>query len=239
MTCLAAAAQVAQPITWNRNWMSPLATVCSVHGAWLAPVATRTLAGVRHAGDFGGIVQQLAAAQRPDDEPARSRDALWLRDLCTARTVAHPPWGRARPQDLIRIVDAVAREVIVGVASSAGLLGLPADRRQGSVKNFVFEICNGERVGMSLPTQLRQRQRLLARVSHVLRWPPAERACFSSWSTASIKRLAAMRDWPDGALAWICPPAAQLVRQQDALRREFSISPRYFKECAALFASLQ
>ena len=91
----------------------------------------------------------------------------------------------------------------------AGPLGLPADRRQGSVKSFAFEICNGERVGASLPTQLRQRQRLLARVSHVLRWPPAERACFSSWSTASIKRLALMRDWPNGTLTWICPPAAE------------------------------
>ena len=133
----------------------------------------------------------------------------------------------------------MAREVIVATASRADPLGLPADRRQGSIKSFAFEICNGVRVGVSLPTQLRQRQRLLARVSHVLRWPPAERACFSSWSTASIKRLASMRDWPDGTLAWICPLAAELVRQQDALRREFSISPRYFKACAALVASLQ
>jgi hypothetical protein len=238
-TCLAAAAEVAHPITWNRTWMNPLAIVCSIHGTWLTPVATRTLAGVRHAGDFGGVVQQLATAQRPDDEPACARDALWLQDLCTARTYAHPPWGRTRPQDLIRIVDAVAREVIAVTASGAGPLGLPADRRQGSVKSFALEICDGERVGVSLPTQLRQRQRLLARVAHVLRWPPEERACFSSWSAASIKRLASMRDWPDGALAWICPRAAELVRQQDTLRWEFSISPRYFKACAALIASLQ
>jgi hypothetical protein len=48
-----------------------------------------------------------------------------------------------------------------------------------------------------------------------------------------------MGNWPDGALAWLCPPAAELVRQEDALRRKFSISPEYFKACAALFASIQ
>ena len=100
----------------------------------LQRVATRTLAGVRHAWDFGCIVQQLAAAQRPDNEPACAGDALWLQDLCTARTNTHLQWGRARPQDLIQIVDAVARAVIVTTASGAGPLGLPADRRQGSVK---------------------------------------------------------------------------------------------------------
>ena len=88
--CLAQMVDAGHPITWNRNWMSPLAAVCSIHGTWLTPVATRTLAGVRHAGDFRGIVQQLAAAQMPDDDPACARDALWLHDLCTARAFAHP-----------------------------------------------------------------------------------------------------------------------------------------------------
>jgi hypothetical protein len=140
---------------------------------------------------------------------------------------------------LIRIVDAVAREVIAASDSGTGPLGLPADPRQGSIKSFAFELGNAERVGVSLPTQLRQRQWVMARVAHVLRWPSEERAHFSSWSAASIKRLASMRNWPDGALAWICPPAAELVRQQDSLRREFSISPRYFKACAALLDSIR
>ena len=237
-TCLAAAAEAAKPITWNRTWLNPLAIVCSMHDTWLTPVAARTLAGIRHAGDFAGVVQQLAVAQWPDDEPACATDALWLQDHCTARTAAHAPWGRIRPHDLILIVDAVAREVIAASDSGTGTLGLPADRRQGSVKSFALELGNGERVGVSLPTQLRQRQWIMARVAHVLRWPSEERACFTHWSAASIKRLASMRDWPDWALAWICPAAAELVRKQDTLRREFSISPRYFKECAALFASL-
>jgi hypothetical protein len=220
--------------------MNPLAPVCSIHGTWLTPVATRTLAGVRHAADFGGIVQQVAAAQAQlDDEPACAGDAQWLQGLCTARTAVRLPWGRTRPHDLIRIVDAVAREVIAASDSGTGPLGLPADRRQGSIKSFAFELGNAERVGVSLPTQLRQRQWVMARVAHVLRWPSEERVHFSPWSAASIKRLASVGDWPDGALAWICPAAAELSRQQNSLQQEFSISPRYFKACAALYASIQ
>ena len=149
------------------------------------------------------------------------------------------PWGRTRPHDLIRVVDAVAREVIAESDSGTRPLGLPADRRQGSIKSFAIELGNAERVGVSLPTQLRKRQWVMARVAHVLRWPSEERAHFPSWSAASIKRLASMRNWPDGALAWICPTAAELVRQQDSLRRELSISPRYFKACAALLDSIR
>ena len=145
------------------------------------------------------------------------------------------PWGQARPHDLIRIVDAVAREVIETVGAGSGALGPPADRRPGTIKGFAFELGNAGRVGVSLPTQLRQRQWVMARVAHVLRWPSEERAHFSSWSAASIKRMASTRNWSDRALAWIFPPAAELVRQQDSLRREFSISPRYFKACTALF----
>ncbi len=238
--CLADATDGGQPITWNRTWMSPLAVVCSIHGTWLTPVATRTLAGVRHAADFGGITQQVTAAQAQlDNEPACASDAQWLQRLCTARTAVRLPWGGTRPYDLIRIVDAVAREVIAASDSGTGPLGLPADRRQGSIKSFAFELGNAERVGVSLPAQLRQRQRLLARVAHVLRWPSEQRTHFSSWSAASIKRLASMRNDPNGALAWICPPAAELVRQQDSLRLEFSISPRYFKACAALLDSIR
>jgi hypothetical protein len=111
--------------------------------------------------------------------------------------------------------------------------------RQASVKSVVFDLGNSERAGMSLSIQLRHRQWVMGGVGRVLRWPPEERAGCPSWSTASIKRLALTRDWPQGALAWICPPAAKLVRQQEALRQEFSISPRYFKACASLFASIR
>ena len=103
--CLAAATDTCQSIAWNRRWMSPLVTVCSIHSSWLTPVATRTLARVRHAGDLGSVVRHIAAAQAlPDDELARASDALWLQDLCTARTAVPAPWGAIRPQDLIRIV---------------------------------------------------------------------------------------------------------------------------------------
>lgn len=176
--------------------MSPLSTVCKSHGAWLAQVSMRALAGIQHAGDLDRLVDQLAVAQRPEDEPAGARDAILLQDLCTQSTAVDAPWGEARPHDLIRIVDEVARELIQARAAGSG-------------------------------------------VAHALRCPPEERVCFSSWSAPSIKRLASMSDWPDGALAWVCLPAAELVRQQDRLLQELSISPRYFKACAALFASLR
>lgn len=86
------------------------------------------------------------------------------------------PWRMTWPHDLIRIVDAVAREVNAASDSGTDPLGLPSDRRQGSVKNFAFELGNAERVGVSLPTQLRQRQWVMARVAHLLRWSSEERA---------------------------------------------------------------
>ena len=51
--------------------MNPLATVCSICRAWLTPTATRSLASVRHAEDFGNLLGPVAAAQAmPDDGPA-------------------------------------------------------------------------------------------------------------------------------------------------------------------------
>ena len=185
------------------------------------------------------MIQQLAVARQLDDESVCASDSLWLQALYTAPTAASLPWGRTRPASLIRIVDTVAREVIAASDSGTGPLGLTADQLQRSVKNFAIALGSVERVGVSLPTHLRQRQWVLAMTAHVLRWPSEERASFSSWSAASIKRLASMGSWTDGALAWICPPAAELVHQQDTLRREFSISPRYFKACAALSTALQ
>jgi hypothetical protein len=61
--CLKQETESGNAITWNRNWMSPLATMCSTHGTSLSPVATRTLSGIRHAGDFGVLVQQLSEDQ--------------------------------------------------------------------------------------------------------------------------------------------------------------------------------
>ena len=220
--------------------MNPLAVVCSGHGTWLTPVAIRTMAGVRYAADFGGIVQHVAAANaQRDNEPTCASDAQWLQGLCNARTAVRLPWGRTLPHDLIRIVDPVVREVIAASHSGTDPLRAPADRQPGFIKTLALGLGNAEGVGVSLPTQLRQRQWVIARAAHVLRWPPEERAHLPSWSAATIKRLASIRNWPDGALAWICPPAAELVRHQDALRREFSISPSYFKASAALFASIK
>ena len=239
-TCLAAAVDAAQTVAWNRRWMNPLATVCSIHGTWLTPVATRMLASVRHVEDFGGVVQHVAATHALHDfEPPCVGDALWLQDLCNARTDVRLPWGRTRPNDLTWIVDGVA-SMLISVSNSDGrACGPSAKRRTLAVKDFAFESTAGQRAVASLPTRLRQRQWVLARVAHVLRWPPEERTLHSCWSSASVKHLASMHGWPNGALAWVCPRAAELVRRQDELRRELSVSPSYFKACSALLASIQ
>ena len=146
--------------------MRPLATVCNILGTWLMPIATRTLAGVRHAGDIVGVIQYAVVAQQPAAEAAYASDALWLQDKCAARTVIAGPWGRIWPQELIGILGAVAREV--DSDSSADPFDLRADRQQGTNPNFALAPGNGERVGVSLPTQLRHRQWLLSRVAHNL-----------------------------------------------------------------------
>ena len=237
--CLAAATDAGQPITWKRSWMNPLATVCSIHGTWLTPVATRTLAAIHHAGDFGGAVQEVAAEQALlDCEHTCAGDALWLQALCCAGTDVRLPWGRTRPNDLTRIVDRVACAVMS--ASNSDSACVPStNRRALGIKDFAFELTTGQRAATSLPTRLRQRQWVLGRVAHVLRWAPEARTFHSGGSAASVERLASMRDWPKGALAWVCPIAAELVRRQEELQREFSISPRYFKAYSALLSSIQ
>lgn len=238
--CLADATDAGQALTWRRNWMSPFATVCNIHGTWLTPVATRRLAGVRHAGSLVDVLQPIAGAPTQlDKDPVCAGDTLWLQDLCSARTDLSLPWGRTKPSDLIRIANAVAHEVISAPNFDERACGQSADRRALAVKDFAFESTAGQRAVTSLPTRLRQRQWILARVAHVLRLAPEARTAQSSWSSASVKRLASMHGWPKGALEWVCPRAAELVRRQDELRSEFSISPRYFKACSALLASIQ
>ena len=219
--------------------MNPLATVCSIHGTWLTPVATRMLAAIRHARDFGGAVQHAAAKQALlDREHPCAGDALWLQALCCAGTDVRLPWGRTRPNDLTRIVDRVACAVMS--ASNSDSACVPsANRRALGVKDFAFELSTGQRAATSLPTRLRQRQWVLGRVAHVLRRAPEAQKFHSGGSAASVERLASMCDWPKGALAWVCPIAAELVRRQEELQREFSISPRSFKAYSALLSVIQ
>jgi len=140
---------------------------------------------------------------------------------------------------LIRIVDALAREVI-SVANTDGYApAAAANHPVESVKNFEFSDAGSQLARISLPTRLRRRQWVLAKVAHVLRQPPAKHTFCASWSVASVHRLALMRDWPDGALSWVCPRAAERARLGDALREEFSFSPRHFKAHSALLASFQ
>ena len=174
-----------------------------------------------------------------DDGPDDASDALWLQIFCTRQTLAHLPWGRSRPHDLIRIVDAVAREVIRATETDGYAPSAAADHAVESVKDFKLADAAGQLARMSLPTRLQRRQWVLARVAQVLGRLPAARSLQAAWSVAAVHRLALMRDWPDGALSWVCPIAAELARREDALRTEFSISPRYFKAYSALIRSFQ
>ncbi|WP_436194528.1 TniQ family protein [Pseudorhodoferax sp. LjRoot39] len=238
--CLMDKTDAGEPLMWNRNWMGPLATVCNIHGTWLTPVATRRLTGVRHTGAVGDAVQPVAAAPTLlDEEPARVGDALWLQALLLARTAVRLSWGMTQPSDLIRIVNAVAHELITVPTSALSAHCPPANCRAPAVRSFGFKSAAGQRVVTWLPTRLRQRQWLLARVAHVLRWAPAARTFQVCWSSASVSRLASTVGWPDGALAWVCPNAADLALRQDNLRREYGISPSYFKARSALLASIR
>ena len=204
------------------------------------PVATRMLARVHHVEDFGGVVQHVKAAQALlNCELPCAGDALWLQDLCNARTDVRLPWGKTRPNDLIRIVDGVARTLIAESNADDSACGPTANRRALAFKDFAFEPTAGQRAVTSVPTRLRQRQWVLARSSHVLRWAPEARKFQSTWSSTSIEQLTSMRGWPEGALAWVCPDAAGLVRRQDELRKQLSISPAYFRACSALLASIE
>lgn len=238
--CLADAMHAGQPLTWSRHWMSPLAIVCNLHGNWLTPVATRTLAGVRHPGTLGDIVQPGAGVPALfDGESVRADDALWLQDLCSAKTGVSLPWGTTESSDLFRIVNTVAHEVVSTLNIEERACGISADHRTLAVKDFAVEPTAGQRAVTSLPTRLQQRQWVLARAAHVLRCATEARTHQAPWSSAAVKRLASMHAWPKGALAWVCPSAAELARRQEELRREFSISPSYFKACSALLVSVQ
>ena len=131
------------------------------------------------------------------------------------------------------------QERVISASNFDSACGPSANRRALAVKDFAFELTTGRRAATSLPTRLRQRQWVLGRVAHVLRWAPEARTFHSAWSAASVERLASMHYWPEGALAWVCPNAAELVRRQEELQREFSISPSYFKAFSALLLSIQ
>ena len=89
-----------------------------------------------------------------------------------------------------------------------------------------------------LPVRLRHRQWLLGFIGQLLNTQVTSDERWLAWTTSMTRRLTHLaRHWPAGALEWICPEAAELVRRQDALQRELGISPRYFQACAALFGA--
>ena len=235
--CLEHAPDGGQPLTWNRHWMHPLAAVCIVHGTWLTPVATHTLARIHHATDFASLGHRVGT---PGDEPAGAEDALWLQELCCSRKNKRPPWGYTPRRVIIRIVAMMARAVLSAGAAETDVLASRLEHSQWNIKDFTLETEAGHRTRLWLPTRLRHRQRVLGTVAHLLRRTPEARSGLQPWSASMVKQLtwASTDDWPAAALEWICPEAAELVQRQDKLRKEFGVSPRYFRACSALVASV-
>jgi hypothetical protein len=126
--------------------MYPLATVCSLHGTWLTPVATRTLVAIRHAGDLHRAVQHVSAEQAlPKWEHPYAGDALWLQALCDTGMDVTLPWGRIRPNAVTWIVGAVARAVMSAPDSDDSACCPSANRRSVAVKDFTFETAGAQR----------------------------------------------------------------------------------------------
>jgi hypothetical protein len=233
--CFSEAADAGGPITWKLSWMHPLATVCNIHGTWLTPVTTRALARIRHAEDFHQVARHVTEVQALlDDGPRRDEDALWLQQLCTTRTNVHLPWGEISPSAFIPLLGAISHEV--------HQISMPNDSLQADpiLKDVKFRSADDWReMCLSLPVRLRSRQSTLSKVAHVLQWPAHERRPdIFSWSPASPSRLTSWYAWPEGALAWVCPIAAELVRRKGELRSEFCISRQYYQAYNALLESM-
>ena len=138
----------------------------------------------------------------------------------------------------LQIVASLARLLM----SIDGKAKLPTERAFGGCVDPLSVLAieePGRRSQWLLPGQLRQRQRLLGNVAQRLRNPAP--SGLAPWPAASVRKLATSwaPHWPAAALDWICPQAAQVVLQKEALRQTLGVSPRYFKACSALFASLR
>ena len=236
--CLEQSALAGEPLAWKRSWMHPLATVCAVHRLWLTPVATAALRRIRRADELERLAAHPPPADGLDGEPpiALVKDALWLQQRCQQRAPVHAPWGNTSPA----LFNAIASTVAQLMMSAGAEQMIPHSTRGEAepAKGFTLE-GSGGRSQWRLSNQLRERQWLLGHVGQRLRQLAS--ICLAPWPAALVRELAnsGAPQWPAEALEWICPQAADVVRQRVALRAAFGISPRYFKACSAIFASLR
>ena len=239
--CLKQSALAGEPLTWKRSWMHPLATVCAVHRLWLTPVATNALRRIRHVGEISRLAAPPEAAHEWADEVSAVsadlvKDALWLQQRCQQPATVHAPWGNTSPALFNGIASTVAQLMMSAGAKQMTQRAIGSDAEPA--KSFTLE-GSGRRSHWRLSNQLRERQWLLSHVGQRLRQSAS--ICLAPWPAAVVRELAnsGAPQWPVEALEWICPQAADVVRHKVALRAAFGVSPRYFKACSALFASLR
>ena len=236
--CLEQSALAGEPLTWKRSWMHPLATVCAVHHLWLTPVATAALRRIRHADELERLAAHPPPADGLDGEPpiALLKDALWLQQRCQQRASVQAPWGSTSPALFTGIASTVA-QLMMSVGAEQ-MTHRPTSGDAEPAKSFTLDR-SGRRSQWRLSNQLRERQWLLGHVGQRLR--QSESIRLAPWPAAVVRELAnsGATQWPVEALEWICPQAADVVRQRVELRAAFGISPRYFKACSAIFASLR
>jgi hypothetical protein len=234
--CLDDAAAAAHPLYWNRRWLHPLAMACSIHGTWLTPIAASDLSRVKHAAALDRIADRSRSAHTDlRDELTCVDDALWLQNICSGIGSEHPPWCHTPRDVMLRIVDTVSQAVMCSCITNAPQVAGRDNRGHRAVDAFTLEDEKGQRNHLLLPTHLRHRQYVLASVAQVLRCGPQARHCHR-WPSSTVDKLASAptKHWPAGAMAWICPKAAELARRRDELREELGISPRYFRAYSAL-----
>jgi hypothetical protein len=239
--CLTQAASNGRALTWYRRWMHPLAVVCGAHGIWLTAVATRRLMRVRHTMGLADLVDREHTTDESAPPDIGVDDAKWVQRLCLARGSFNAPWGQTKPLQAAVMVDALAALLLASSADHPDLFDLPTDQDQWRFKSFSLVEDGRQRRTLSLPALLRPRQQVLGMVGHVLRHPPGTRIWPRSWPRSVIRKLVgwAHSPWPPGALAWICPQAAELARKEGELLTLYGCSPRYFRACSALFNSPQ
>ena len=218
--------------------MHPLANVCAVHRLWLTPVPMAALRRIRHADELERLAVIPPPADGLDGEPpiALVKDALWLQQRCQQPGTVHAPWGNISLALFNGIASTVAQLVMSAGAEQMTQRVIGSDAEPA--KSFTLE-GSGRRSHWRLPNQLRERQWLLGHVGQRLR--QSESIRLAPWPAAVVRELAnsGATQWPVEALEWICPQAADVVRQRVELRAAFGISPRYFKACSAIFASLR
>ena len=221
LPCLEKAVAARQPVTWNRRWIHPLYVACEIHGVWLTPISYHALTRIRHAAEFGALPSRVRSVAGPHRQQSTDvEEATWLQRLCCAWTDVQLPWGSTAPYELRDIVESIAVTMISHAAPLNGDLHAPhGDLHLSSFKGFALHGAGGQSLQVNLAIRLCHRQWILGAVAHVLRRAPCERSWGRTWPASMTQRLvsdARRTHWSAAAIEWICPQAAEILRQEQS-----------------------